>query len=87
MARKFRLLNGQTYVFEKHLGGDCQVRNLVMDSTGRIVKEPESLVAQHSIIGDKIDRLLRSRTTQQNPEKTFKVNIALEFPEDATEEA
>jgi hypothetical protein len=86
VARKLRLLNGQMYVFEKHLGGDGEIRSLAMDSTGRIVKDAEIQVAQHTIIGDKLDRLLRSRVTQQNPEQTFKVNIALEFPEEETKE-
>jgi hypothetical protein len=86
VARTFRLLNGQTYVFEKYLGSDGEVRSLVMDSMGRIVEDSALLVAQHTIIGDKLDRLLRSRATQQNPERTFKVNIALAFPEEETKE-
>ncbi len=85
VAKKWRVVNGEQYLFEKHIDDAGDVQTVITDAQGNVVKEKSLRPAKKKIIGQKLRKKLRGAGKGKSG-ATIKVNIALELPEEDTQE-
>jgi hypothetical protein len=86
VADKWRMIDGEEYLFEKHLDDNGEVQTMITNAQGHVVNEHALRPVKRNIIGQKLNKKLRGRSAKHTSGETIKVNIALELPEEDTQE-